>query len=283
MSVIKVENVSKNFGPVQAVRDISVTFEENKIYALLGRNGAGKSTLLNLITGRHFADAGKITIDDEPIVENDRQLRKIFMMSEKNLYPDSMKVQEAFDYTQSFYPQFDGEYARTLARRFELRTDKRIKSLSTGYQTIFKMITALSTNAPFILLDEPVLGLDANHRDMFYKVLIEKYAEGTSTMIISTHLIEEAAAVVEHVVIIKNGKIIRNEDRDTLLASAYMATGPALKVDEFASGRTIMGSDQLGGMKTVYMLGSFRKEEIPEGIELAKMDLQRLFIQLTNE
>lgn len=282
MSAIKIENISKSFGSVQAVQDVSVTFEENKIYALLGRNGAGKSTLLNLITGRHFADSGRITIDGEPVVENDRQLRKIFMMSEKNLYPDSMRAEQALDYTKSFYPNFDMDYAKKLAKRFELRTDKRIKSLSTGYQSIFKMITALSTNAPFILLDEPVLGLDANHRDLFYKILIEKYAEGTSTIIISTHLIEEAAAVVEHVVIIKNGKIIRNEDRDTLLANAFMATGPALKIDEFASGRTILGSDQLGGMKTVYLLGSCAKSEIPEGIELSKMDLQRLFIQLTN-
>jgi ABC-2 type transport system ATP-binding protein len=266
-----------------AVQDISVTFEEKKIYALLGRNGAGKSTLLNLITGRHFADEGKITIDGEQVLENDRQLRKIFMMSEKNLYPDGMKVKEAMSFTQSFYPQFDMEYAMQLTKRFELRTDKRIKSLSTGYQSIFKMITALSTNAPFILLDEPVLGLDANHRDLFYRVLIEKYAEGKSSIIISTHLIEEAAAVVEHVVIIKNGKIIRDEDRDTLLEKAYMVTGQASKVDAFTSGRTVIGSDQLGGMKTAYLIGACAKSEIPEGVEISRMDLQRLFIQLTNE
>lgn len=283
MSAIKVEKISKSFGPVQAVQDVSVTFEENKIYALLGRNGAGKSTLLNLITGRHFSDAGKISIDGEVIVENDRQLRKIFMMSEKNLYPVGMKVGEALSFTQSFYPLFDMEYAKSLAARFELRTDKKIKTLSTGYQSIFKMIAALSTNAPFILLDEPVLGLDANHRDLFYKVLVEKFAEGKSTIIISTHLIEEAASVVEHVVIIKNGKIIRDEDRDTLLANAYMVTGLASEVDEFTAGRTLLGSDQLGGMKTSYMLGTFTKSEVPEHVEITRMDLQRLFIQLTNE
>jgi len=282
MSGIEVRNATKNFGSVQALKDVSVHFEENKIYGLLGRNGAGKSTLLNVITGRIFADGGEVLVDGKPALENDTALGKIFMMSEKNYYPESMKIRDVFAWTKEFYPDFDTAYANKLAERFELNTDKKVKALSTGYSSIFKLITALSTNARYILLDEPVLGLDANHRDLFYKILIEKYSENPSTVIISTHLIEEAAGVIEHVVIIKDGQVIRDESREELMSKGYTATGAAGAIDRFTADKNLLGTDSLGGLKTAYILGTLDRAAVPDGIEISKMDLQRLFIQLTN-
>ena len=88
MSKIELKNVTKQFGTLTALDDVSVTFEENKIYGLLGRNGAGKSTLLNLISNRLFTTSGEITVDGEPTVENDIALSKIYCMSDRDLYPD---------------------------------------------------------------------------------------------------------------------------------------------------------------------------------------------------
>jgi len=282
MSGIEVRNTSKNFGNVHALKAVSVNFEENKIYGLLGRNGAGKSTLLNVITGRIFADGGEVLVDGEAALENDRALGKIYMMSEKNYYPVGMKIRDVFKWTKEFYPDFDIAYANRLAERFELNTDKKVRTLSTGYSSIFKLITALSTNARYILLDEPVLGLDANHRDMFYRILIEKYSENPCTVIISTHLIEEAAGVIEHVVIIKDGQVIKDESREELVSKGYTATGAAGVIDTFTADKNLLGSDSLGGMKTAYILGNIDRAAVPDGIEISKMDLQRLFIQLTN-
>jgi len=282
MNGIEVRNTSKDFGNVQALKDVSVHFEENKIYGLLGRNGAGKSTLLNVITGRIFANGGEVLVDGETALENDSSLQKIYMMSEKNYYPENMKIRDVFKWTREFYPDFDAAYAAKLAERFELNTDKKVKALSTGYSSILKLITALSTNAPYILLDEPVLGLDANHRDLFYKIVIEKFSENPCTIIISTHLIEEAAGVIDHVVIIKDGKIIRDESRDDLMSKGYTATGAASVVDGYIADKNVLGTDSLGGLKTSYILGTLNRNDVPAGIEISKMDLQRLFIQLTN-
>lgn len=282
MNGIEVKNTSKNFGNVQALKDVSVRFEENKIYGLLGRNGAGKSTLLNIITGRIFANEGDVLVDGEKALENDLQLQKIYMMSEKNYYPEGMKIRDVFKWTKEFYPDFDEAYADSLAEKFELNTKKKVKALSTGYSSIFKLITALATNARYILLDEPVLGLDANHRDMFYKILIEKFSENPSTVIISTHLIEEAAGVIDHVVIIKEGRIIKDESREELMSKGYTASGTASAVDSFIAGKNVLGTDSLGGLKTAYVLETLDRNSIPAGIEISKMDLQRLFIQLTN-
>ncbi|HHX13894.1 MAG TPA: ABC transporter ATP-binding protein, partial [Clostridiales bacterium] len=183
MTGIEIKNVSKHFKEVKALDDVSVSFGRNKIYGLLGRNGAGKTTLLNMISNRLYPDRGNVTLDGEPIPDNDAALGKIFMMGEVNLYPDSMKVKEALQWTVRFYPETDLEYAHAVAERFQLPLKKKIKSLSTGYASIFKLVTMLSTNAPFILMDEPVLGLDANHRDLFYRLLVEKYAERPATYI----------------------------------------------------------------------------------------------------
>jgi len=278
---IEIKNISKNFGNVQALSDVNLTFEKDKIYGLLGRNGAGKSTLLNIITSRIFADGGEVLIDDIPAKDEDRALKKVYLMSEKNFYPAKMKIKKIFEWTKSFYPDFDMTYAYKLADIFQLNVNKTVKSLSTGYSSIFKIIIALSVNTPYILLDEPVLGLDANHRDLFYKILIEKYSQSPCTIILSTHLIEEVSNIIENIVIIKKGKIIKNESCESLLAGGYTVSGTASKVDEYIAGKNVLGTDSLGSLKLAYLLGK-KDRDIPDGIEIGKLDLQKLFIQLTN-
>ncbi len=281
MNSIEVKNISKNYGAVCALDQVNLRFEENKIYGLFGRNGAGKTTLLNIITGRIFADHGEVTVNGEIALENDAALQKMYLASEATLYPEGMKVKEAFRWSQCFYANFDPVYAEKTAARFGLDCSKKIKTLSTGFNSIFKLVIALSVNTPYLLFDEPILGLDANNRDLFYRLLIEKFSVTPCTIIISTHLIDEVASVVGEVVIIKNGTIIRNESCEALLAQGYTASGPAGVMDLFLSDKKVLGCDVLGGLKTAYILGE-KGGNLPKGIEISKLDLQKLFIQLTN-
>ena len=281
MSQIVVKNLTKRYGATTALDNVSLTIEEGKIYGLLGRNGAGKSTLLNLITNRIFPTEGEVTIDDQPVAENDAVLGKVYCMSEQPLYPESMTVRDVFKWTRVFYPDMDMEYARQLAAKFKLNTGKKLKTLSTGYTSIHKIIAALSCNAPVLLLDEPVLGLDANFRDLFYRELISLYSEKPRTIVISTHLIEEAADVIEHVFIIKNGRVIMDDTTQNVLTAGYTVTGPAARVVALIAGRQVLGSDTLGGIKSAYLLGT-PDSEVPDGVEVSRMKLQNLFIHLTN-
>jgi ABC-2 type transport system ATP-binding protein len=279
---IEIKNITKNYGKTCALDHVDIRFEENKIYGLLGRNGAGKTTLLNIITNHIFADEGEVLVDGLPARENDRAQQKIYLMSEKDYYPERMKVKDIFKWTGSFYPGFNMEYAMHTAELFELNTDKAVKALSTGFNSIFKVIIALSVNTPYVLLDEPVLGLDANNRELFYRLLIDKYSIDPCTIVVSTHLIEEVSNVIENVLIIKKGKIIKNETRDTLLSKGFTVSGAAAKIDSYIAGKDVIGTDVLGGLKSAYIMGELDKAMIPEGIEVSKMDLQKLFIQLTN-
>ncbi len=282
MNKIEIKQVNKTFGQTKALVNVSVDFLPEKIYGLLGRNGAGKSTLLNIISNRIFADNGSVLVDGKKAEENDSALNKIYLMSEKSYYPETMKVKEVFYWTKEFYGAFNIDKAYKLAELFGLDISKKTGKLSTGYSSIFKIIISLCLDVPYIFLDEPVLGLDANHREMFYKLLLEEYAENPRTYVISTHLIEEISSLIEEVIIIKNGKVIENCSSEKLLSSGYTVSGSADKVDAFTKDKKVIGSDMLGGLKSVYVLGKMNPAELPEGLEITKLDMQKLFIQLTN-
>lgn len=286
MSTITVSHLTKEYGPACALRNVSVSIGENKIYGLLGRNGAGKTTLLNLICSRIFPTAGEALLDGGQIRENDEALQKIFCVTEQGLYPDSMKVREAFRWAKEFYPSFDTAYALELTKKFELKTNKRMDSLSTGYSTIVKLILALAVNTPFVLYDEPVLGLDANHRELFYRELLDNYIKHPKTVVISTHIIEEISELLEHVIILKDHTVIVDDSVERLLNGAYCVSGPQAAVEEYARTRKCIGLDRLGAFASAALLGSRGAEEKQEiarlKLEVSPVELQKLFIHLTN-
>ncbi|MCI7766436.1 MAG: ABC transporter ATP-binding protein [Oscillospiraceae bacterium] len=282
MSVIEIKNVSKSFGSNKALSDVSLTLKENCIYGLLGRNGAGKSTLMNIICNRLFADSGEILIDGEPNRENDKALGKLHMMSEHLLYTPSIRVSEMFKTAACFYPEYDMEYALKLCEEYKLSTKTKLQKLSTGYRSIAKIINALACNAQVVFFDEPVLGLDANHRDMFYRQAIEKYNARPATFVMSTHLIEEAAGMIERAVVIKEGRLLLDEDAETIRSMGYSVSGKASLVDEFIKDREVMSEDILGGLKTAYINGNRFNTDIPPELEVQPMNLQTMFIHLTN-
>lgn len=279
---IELKNVSKSFGGVHALSDVSLSFGGGKIYGLLGPNGAGKTTLLNIITNRLYADCGEVTIDGESAPGRDRALGKVYMMAEQNLFPDSMKVKGALKITADFIPSFDLELAMELAQKFGLPMNKKVKALSTGYSSILRLVLALSANTPYVIFDEPVLGLDAQHRDMFYRLLMEHCGGGGQTVILSTHLIQEAAPLIEHAVIIKGGKILRDASAEELTGAAHTVSGPAGLVDGYIAGRQVLNTTAIGGLKTACVEGE-PDARVPAGLEVSAMGLQDYFISLMNE
>ena len=275
---ITVSQLSKQYGPVTALDGVSLSLEGGKIYGLLGRNGAGKSTLMKLMSDRIGPTAGEILVDGKSVHNN---TGRIYMMSEDNLYVDSMKVRDIFRWTGEFYGGFDQALADRLCEEFELNPKKKATSLSTGYKSICKLITALCVDADYIFMDEPVLGLDAGHRELFYRSLLETYADRPRMFLLSTHLIEEVAGVIEDVIIIDKGKILRTDSVETLLRSGYNIPGAAGAVDDYCRGKEVLGCDTVGGIKTAAVLG--RAEDVPAGLTVSPLDLQKLFIRMTEK
>lgn len=283
MNAIQIKNITKRYKGVTALDDVSLSFEFGKIYGFLGRNGAGKSTLINIIANRIFADQGEVLIDGIPAKENMGVHEKIFCMSEADLYDRELKVKEHFKWTNRFYSDFDLEKALALSRKFELDVNKRFKALSKGYQSIFKLIVALSINVPYVIFDEPVLGLDANHRELFYSLLLKELENNERTLILATHLIEEVSNIIEEVVLIDKGKILLQKTVEDLLETGYSVSGLAQEVDRYCDGRNVIGYDELGNLKVAYVLGE--KAALPKGsnLQIAAMNLQKLFVKMTEK
>lgn len=284
--MIEINNVSKRYKNTAALDNVSLKFESGKIYGLLGRNGAGKSTLISIISNRIFADEGTVTIDGLSSKENMKVREKIFCMSETDLYNKEIKVKNLYKWTDRFYDSFNIDKAFNLAKMFGLDTNKSFKALSKGYQSIFKATIALSLDVPHIIYDEPVLGLDANNRDLFYDLLLKDYQESERTIIIATHLIEEVANIIEEAVLIENGKILLQENVGSLLERAFSVSGSAKEVDEYCKGKNVLGYDELAGLKIAYILD----EKAPQGglpqsdkLTFAPINLQKLFVKLTGK
>lgn len=283
MNAIQIKNITKKYKDVTALDNVSFSLEFGKIYGFLGRNGAGKSTLINIIANRIFADSGEIFVDDLPVRENMAVHEKIFCMSETDLYDTNLKIKDQFKWINCFYHSFHIDKAFEIAERFNLNTDKKFKALSKGYQSIFKLTVALALDVPYVIFDEPVLGLDANHRELFYDLLLKDYENSERTIIIATHLIEEVANIVEEVVLIDQGKILLQQEVGTLLETGYSVSGPAHEVELFCKDKNVIGYDELGALKIAYILGE--RTPVPQemNLQVSNMNLQKLFVKLTEK
>lgn len=283
MRAIEIKNVSRSYKDVKALQSVSLSFELGKIYGLLGRNGAGKSTLINIIAGRIFADEGSVYVDGIPARENMAVHEKLFCMSEADLYDRDLKVKEHFKWSSIFYDSFDLEKAVDYAKRFGLDVNKRFKALSKGYQSIFKLVIALALDVPYVIFDEPVLGLDANHRELFYELLLREFEAGERSFIIATHLIEEVAGLIEEVVLIDKGRVLFQESVESLLERGYSVSGLASEVEDYCRGKNVIAQDELGSLKVAYIMGA--REELPPDsrLQLASMNLQKLFVKITGK
>ena len=288
MSNIELRNVNKSFKDKEVIKNISLKINGGKIYGLLGRNGAGKTTLLRLINNREVLTSGEILIDGENVYENQEALSKIYLMEEKNYFEEDMKISKIFKWTKEFYKNFNMDYALNLSKKFNLDINKKIKELSTGYSSILKIILALSSGAEILCFDEPVLGLDVNYRELFYKELLKFYEKTEKTIIIATHLIEEIANIIEEVIILKDGQVIKSGEVEKILSSVYSITGKSDVIKEYlreyVKKDDVVSIEEMASFEKVIILGEKDLSKIKTlGLNLEKVELQKLFISLTNK
>lgn len=287
MSTLTIEKVSKHYGKKQVLKDISVSFEGGKLYGLLGRNGAGKTTLIDMITGKQAVSSGQITMDGRKAPGNDWVQGHIFAMGEQNIYPEDMSVKGVFSWMQLRYSRFNWDEAYRLSRIFHLDLKHRFCKLSTGQQSLVKLVCGLALDVDIKIFDEPVLGLDAVHRDIFYKELLKSYAENPCTVILSTHLIEEVSDLLERVVVMDEGEIKVDSAVEDLLREAYCVSGPRQDVEVFVKGRPVLETEFLQGFASATvrerLTEDIRRAGEQVGLQFAGVSLNRLFIDLTKE
>jgi ABC-2 type transport system ATP-binding protein len=284
-SVIEVNGLTKRFGKFTAVQDASFSIEENTIYGLLGRNGAGKTTLMQLLTGQQFATSGTISVFGQSPVENAGVLGNVCFIKESQAYPEDFKPKHVFASAPWFFHNWDADFARRLISDFRIPLNRRIKKLSRGQLSAVGIIVGLASRAPLTFFDEPYLGLDAVARQIFYDRLLEDFGDHPRTVILSTHLIDEVSALLEHVIVINDGRIIIDESADALRGSAATVSGTKSAVDAFVGNRAVLHREGLGGLSsaTVDKLNATdRRVAAAAGLELGAVSLQQLIVRKTS-
>ena len=282
------EHITKQYKDKLALNDISLTLEQGKIYGLIGRNGAGKTTLLSVLTAQNPATSGSVTLDDMTVWENRRALEHLCFSRELNVSAESglgsMKVKEYLRTASIYYRDWDSAMAERLVDLFELPVKKRMSKLSKGMLSMVTIIVAMASKAAFTFLDEPVAGLDVVAREQFYKLLIEEYTETGRTFVVSTHIIEEAADVLEEVIILKDGKVLLEADTQSLVDSARYVSGKAEDVDAVTAGLETHHPEVSGRAKSVTVLLK-PGQSLPAGydVSIQPLNLQKVFLALCGE
>ena len=288
MSKLVCENLTKKYGDKTVLDHVNLTLESGKIYGLIGRNGAGKTTLLSLMSNQNPITEGTAVIDGQRIWENPKVLSRLCFSRELNLSAESAlsayTLKAYLRAAETYLPHWDKEMAQKLLDLFGLDKKKKLGKLSKGMLSMVTILVAMASKAEFTFLDEPVAGLDVVAREQFYQLLLEEYTETGRTFVLSTHIIEEAADVMEEVIILDKGKILMMENTQELVDRARYVTGLADQVDGATAGLPCHHIEKIGRSKTVTVL-------LPEGEDLnpgydvtvQPVNLQKLFVALCGE
>jgi ABC-2 type transport system ATP-binding protein len=279
--------VTKRYGRATALDDITFTLREHTIYGLLGRNGAGKTTLMQMLTGQNFPTSGEVTVFGSAPYENDAVLTDLCFVKENQRYPDSFTVGHAVRAGALLFPRWDAEFAQSLVDDFGLPRRRRVKKLSRGMVSALGCIIGLASRSPLTFFDEPYLGLDAVARQLFYDRLLADYADHPRTIVLSTHLINEVGDLIEHVLLLDQGRLVVDQDAETLRGEAVTVTGPAEAIEKLSQFRDELHRDRVGATTRVTLRGRFdaadRAQADTLGLDVQPVSLQQLVVHLTGK
>jgi ABC-2 type transport system ATP-binding protein len=204
-------------------------------------------------------------------------LRRMVLVREDQVFPD-FKVCHAVRAASLFYPNWSDQQAKALLRDFDLPVGRAIKKLSRGMRSALGIVIGLAAQAEITLFDEPYAGLDAVARQMFYDRLLASYTENPRTVILSTHLIDEAADLLEQVVMIDHGRIVLDAPADEVRGSATTVSGPIAAVEAFVAGRRTSDRRQIASQESVVVAGTLDDSDWARAREL-HLNLESLSLQ----
>lgn len=211
--ILEYKHVSKSYGPKTVLKDISFSVPAGKIVGLLGQNGTGKTTLIKLANDLLTPTSGEVLVDGEPVGATSKQ--KISYLPERTYLDKTMRIRDAVQQFSEFYTDFDQSKTWKLLEDLQLDPDTKITKMSKGMQEKLQLALVMSRKAKLYILDEPLGGIDPATRDYILDTILTNFESGAS-MLISTHLIADVERILDHVIMINQGKIIINSDADTL-------------------------------------------------------------------
>ena len=245
-SLVNARGVSKSFGAVRAVDNVSFEIEKGRILGLIGPNGAGKTTLLKAVLGLTDCEGDLSVLGFNPFRQRKQLMQNICFIADVAVLPRWIKVSQILDYVEAIHPNFSRARAEELLLQTNVRSDARVKELSKGMVTQLHLSIIMAIDAKLLVLDEPTLALDILFRKEFYANLLNDYFDEERTILITTHQVEEIENLLTDVMFINDGKILLDSSMDTL-SDTY--------VEVLASGENAQKARGLGPIAESEMFG----------------------------
>ncbi len=275
-SLVSARNVSKHYGDVRAVDDVSFDIEKGKIMGLFGPNGAGKTTLLKALLGLTKCDGQLSVLGYDPFRQRKALMQNICFIADVAVLPRWIKVSQLLDFVARTHPNFDRARAEDLLSRTKVRHGAKVRELSKGMVAQLHLSIIMAVDAKLLVLDEPTLGLDIIFRKEFYSNLLSDYFDGERTILITTHQVEEIENILTDIMFINDGKLLLESSMEALPDRYFELAAAGANADKARQLNPLYERDVFG--KKVMTFEGIGREQL-EGLgELHTPSVADLFV-----
>lgn len=288
--MIEASGISKSFGSIKAVDNVSATILDGCVFGLIGTNGAGKSTFLRMVAGVLKPEEGSITVDGQPVFENTRIKESIFYISDEQYFFANATPIDMKRYYQSVYPSFDGFRFLELLEKFGLESKRKINTFSKGMKKQLSVIYGVCANTKYLLCDETFDGLDPVMRQAVKSIFINEIEERKMTPIIASHNLRELEDICDHIGLLHRGGILLSKDLEDMKLNIHklQCVLQSREDEDYLSKQLdIMKLERRGSLVTITVRGT--KDYIEQTVternplfaELLPLSLEEIFISET--
>ena len=278
--MLQMKNVTKTFEGFKALDDLTMTVPKGTVYGLVGPNGAGKSTAIRHLTGVYVPDSGEITMEGQPIYENNALKERIGYIPDEIFYYPSATLEEMRKFYKGLYPKFDDALFEKLQGIFNLPRKSQLRRFSKGMQKQAAFHLAICCRPEVLILDEPVDGLDPVMRRQVWSLILSDVAEHGTTVLISSHNLRELEDICDHVGIMDHGQMLLEKS----LADMQGSTVKLQIVGEIPEGLNVLHESKSGRLATYIIRGS--AEEVTKAVaatdpayfDVLPLSLEEIFI-----
>ena len=291
MTAIQANNVTVRYGKRTAIEDVSLSVAPGSVYALLGRNGAGKSSLVRAILGQIKPDHGRVDVLGKDVwTHREALMERIGIVAEEPDAPADMRVNELAWFSSRLYSRWKQDSFDERLRRFGIAQNTRFGDLSKGQKKQVTLALALATSPELLILDDPTLGLDVVARKSLFEEVIAHMADFGITVLITTHDLGPVEAVADRVGVLRDGKLVLDEETETL-KSRFRRIRFASQPVALASGNLIAATVRQWGSGTEAVISNyddlaferFRDAAHLNAADVSAMSLEEIFIAVSGE
>jgi ABC-2 type transport system ATP-binding protein len=275
-SLVSARGVSKHFGAVRAVDNVSFEVDEGKILGLIGPNGAGKTTLLKAVLGLTDCDGDLSVLGLDPFRQRKELMQNICFIADVAVLPRWIRVTQLLDFVEAVHPNFSRKRAEVFLQQTSVRSDAKVRELSKGMVTQLHLSIIMAIDAKLLVLDEPTLGLDILFRKEFYANLLNDYFDEQRTILITTHQVEEIENLLTDIMFINDGKILLDSTMDAL-ADQYVEVASSGEEAVRARGLGPIAENEMFG-KSVFLFEDVSRENLGGLGELRTPSVADLFV-----